>query len=369
MSVALIAHYLGPKLGIGQYLDRLVPSLITELNSRNIACKIIASPNAVDKTLALQELIEVVDILPQLDYSPGKRYLWFITQFAAYCRQHNLKTVVWLSNPHVLPWHPPTISVLHDVNDWKVINKGWLVTKLRGLIYLDASIYFSQKIIAISQATAIDLLDFRSNVKLEQKLSIIVNGTDSSLSNLPPQSISSPNVPFLLSVGRIDPDGKRLPAAVKLTSILRKLSNQPWELHLLGGMNQSTQVKGKAFLKSIKNVPWVKYHGYVEDGALAQWYREATAMVFLSDWEGFGLPIAEAVSFNRWAIISKNNQASIEVGGEAIIVVDPDRPKQAASKVLTKLESQPYPNANQSLPTWNKAAIAYAEEIHRLMKK
>ena len=361
MSVALIAHYLGPKLGIGQYLDRLLPPLIEELNQRKIEVKIIASPNAVNRTPALRDLKEIVNILPQLDDSPSKRYLWIATKFASYCRQNNLETVVWLSNPHVLPWHPPTIAVLHDVNEWKIINKGWLVTNLRGLIYLDASIHFAKKIIVISKATKTDLLYFRSSVKLKKKLHLIPNGTDSSLINLPSVSIPAPQVPFLLSVGRIDPDGKRLPAAIELVKQLRELSNQPWELHLLGGMNQSTQVKGQAFLQSIQNIPWVKYHGYVQDPMLAEWYRQADAVVFLSDCEGFGLPIAEASSFGRWVIVSKNNQAGIEAGGDAIIAVDPDSPQISATQVLKKLEHRKYPDISQSLQTWKNTATSYAQ--------
>ena len=367
MTVALIAHYLGPKLGIGQYLDRLLSPLIKEFNQRKIVVEILASPNAVDKTPVLQKLKKVVRVLPQLDYSPVKRYLWFVTQFRFYCHQYNLHTVVWLSNPHVLPWHPLTISVLHDVNEWKATNQGWLITNLRGLIYLDASINFAQKIIVISKATETDLLYFRSSAKLKEKLSLIPNGTDSALINLPSVLIASPQVPFLISVGRIDPDSKRLPAAVELVRALRELSDRAWELHLVGGMNQSTQARGEAFLQSIKTISWIKYHGYVEDRTLAEWYRQANAVVFLSDCEGFGLPIAEAASFGRWAIVSQNNQAAVEAGGEAIIAVNPDTPKRGATLVLTKLKQQPYPNVNQTLQTWNKTAIAYAEEIYQLV--
>ena len=45
MSVALIAHYLGPRLGIGHHLERLLPPLVKELTSRGIEVKILASPN------------------------------------------------------------------------------------------------------------------------------------------------------------------------------------------------------------------------------------------------------------------------------------------------------------------------------------
>ena len=66
MSVALIAHYRGPKLGIGQYLDRLLPPLVKELTNRQINVKILASPNAQQKTPALSLLNDIVQVVEPL---------------------------------------------------------------------------------------------------------------------------------------------------------------------------------------------------------------------------------------------------------------------------------------------------------------
>ncbi|AOX00106.1 glycosyltransferase [Moorena producens PAL-8-15-08-1] len=371
MSVALIAHYLGPRLGIGQYLNRLLPPLVEELISRGTKVKILASPNAFENTPTLQELADSVNILPPLDYSPAKRYGWVATRFNGYCAQAGVEALVWLSNPIVLPWHPPTIAVLHDVNEWKAANKygDRIKTALRSLIYLDASIRFAQQIIVVSKATENDLLHFRPNPRLRQKLKTIPNGVDSALAKLPTVSIPAPTGPFLLSVGRIDPAAKRLPEAVALTTQLRELSGEPWELHLVGGMNTSTQASGEAFLKSIESLPWVQYHGHISDRILAQWYREATAVVFLSDREGFGLPIAEAASFGRFVVVSQGNQAGLEAGGSAIITVDPDQPREAAEKVMGGLKEKQLAEISSNLPKWETAAIAYADAINQLNRE
>ena len=69
MTVALIAHYLGDRLGIGQYFQRLLIPLTAELNQSGTKVKIFASPNALAKTPALQELKELVRIVPPLDLS------------------------------------------------------------------------------------------------------------------------------------------------------------------------------------------------------------------------------------------------------------------------------------------------------------
>ena len=365
MTIALIAYYLGPRLGIGQYLDRLLPPLVTALTQKGIRPTILSSPNALDNTPALQQLSDYVTVVPELDYSPGKRYLWLATQFRQYCKCHNIKVVTWLSNPVLLPWHPDTVAVIHDVNEWKAKEKygSRLKTTLRSLIYLDASIRLSKAIIAISQATADDLMHFRPNSRLEHKLKVISNGADSSLSALPPVHLPNAEKPFVLSVGRIDPAAKRLPEALQLVQALREYSGQPWELQLVGGMNESTKAEGEAFLETAIDLDWVHYHGHIEDSALAQWYRQAAAVIYLSDNEGFGLPIAEAASFKKWVIVSAANKAALEVGKGAIIPIEAKEPHSAAEKVINQLNAATEASPSQSLPTWQAAAEAYASEL------
>lgn len=366
MSVALIAHYLGPRLGIGHHLERLLPPLVEELTNRKIAVKILASPNAVAQTPALQRLKDVV-VFPQLDYPPLKRYLWVATNFARYCRQSQIEVLVWLSNPMTLPWHPPSISTIHDVNEWKAVTKGKLQTALRGLIYLDASVKFADKIVAISKTTQEDLYYYRPQLNETQKLVYIPQGVDSQLIDLPKETIPAPDKPFLLYVGRIDPVAKRLCETVKLAQAIREADYRDWELHLVGGINESTRIAGEAFLKSIAGTPWIHYQGYVSDPALAQWYRQTNAVVFLSDREGFGFPIAEAASMQRWAIISQHNTAGVEAGGTAIMAIDPEAPQTAAQQVLEQLHRQPYPDAQTNLQKWSDSAVAYADEIEKLI--
>lgn len=369
MTVGLIAHYRGPRLGIGQYLQRLLPPLVEELTLRGMNVCILASPNAFANTPAIQDLAHLVRILSPLDYSSGRRYLWSATSLGYYCKKHCLDRLVWLSNPIVFPWHPPTLAVIHDVNEWKVSDKygSSLKTTLRAWIYLDASIRFSRKIITVSKTTANDLLHFRPYLREQNQPIPIPNGSDSSLKNIPPVEIEAPKVPFLLSVGRIDPAAKRLPEAVELVKALREITKEPWELHLVGGMNETTRDAGEAFLKSVENVTWVKYHGYLEDSKLAQWYRQATAIVFLSDNEGFGFPIAEATSFGRWVIVSQANQASLEAGAEAIIRVDPNDPLTSALAISQQFLSNPSIFICNNLPTWQSAAFKYAQEIDMVM--
>ena len=211
MTVGLISHYLGAKMGIGSFLDRLLDPLMAEMARQGVDAKVICSPNALSQTPTIQRLKisspQQVSVLPPLDYAPIKRFGWVATQFADYCEQEGIDQVVWLSNPMVLPWHPPSIAVLHDVNEWKAKEKygSWLKTTLRAWMYLEASIQWAKKIVCVSQATTDDLCYFKPQPQVRQKISTIPNGLGSPLSSLTPAKIDVPKEPFLLSVGRIDP--------------------------------------------------------------------------------------------------------------------------------------------------------------------
>lgn len=381
MTVGLVGHYLGARMGIGVFLDRLLGPLMQTLKDQGIDAKIIASPNALRCTQAIETLQrqspETVTVLPQLDYPPLQRFAWVSAQFASYCQQEGFDQIIWLSNPMILPWHPPSIAVLHDVNEWKAKEKygSQLKTTLRSWMYLEASIKWAKKIVCVSEATTADLYHFRPQPQLRQKIITIPNGLDSPLAALTPAKVDLPDAPFLLSVGRIDPAGKKLPDAIALTEAMRDLSNQPWEIHFMGGMNKSTQQAGEAFIQSLEALPWAIYHGYTEDDALAAWYRQTNAVVFLSENEGFGSPVAEAASFGKRVVVNASNQATIGAGGSAVIPVAPGQNSeaaQAAATVLNQLEvaQRPVNSGGAAAPpkiyTYADAAVSYAKEIRAL---
>ena len=60
----------------------------------------------------------------------------------------------------------------------------------------------------------------------------------------------------------------------------------------------------------------------VNDETLAHLYRNATALVYPSLYEGFGLPLLEAMSLGT-PVITSNRSAMLEVAGNAAILVDP----------------------------------------------
>jgi glycosyltransferase involved in cell wall biosynthesis len=71
---------------------------------------------------------------------------------------------------------------------------------------------------------------------------------------------------------------------------------------------------------------------YVDDDELAMLYRHALALVFPSKYEGFGLPVLEAMA-NECPVICSSTSAIPEVAGDAAIFFDPESPGTLAAAI------------------------------------
>jgi alpha-1,3-rhamnosyl/mannosyltransferase len=67
----------------------------------------------------------------------------------------------------------------------------------------------------------------------------------------------------------------------------------------------------------------VRWLGYIDEQQLVELYRNATALVFPSRYEGFGLPVLEAMA-RRTPVIAADASSIPEVARGAAILVDPD---------------------------------------------
>lgn len=66
----------------------------------------------------------------------------------------------------------------------------------------------------------------------------------------------------------------------------------------------------------------VQFLGYVDDQRLAWLYRSCFALVYPSLFEGFGLPVLEAMGFGA-AVITSNVTSVPEIAGDAALLIDP----------------------------------------------
>jgi glycosyltransferase involved in cell wall biosynthesis len=102
--------------------------------------------------------------------------------------------------------------------------------------------------------------------------------------------------------------------------------------------------------------------GFVPDRELAALYQSAVALVFPSVYEGFGIPLVEAMRAGC-PVVSTNWGAMKEICGNAALLVDVHQPEEIANAIVRILEE---PGLREDLirrgraraarATWNETA-------------
>ena len=130
---------------------------------------------------------------------------------------------------------------------------------------------------------------------------------------------------YTLSVGTIEPR-KNIERLIDAYASLPAELRMSCPLVLVGGQGwNSAQIHEKIARYSAQG--WLKYLSFVPDQDLAPIYSGAKVFACISHYEGFGLPVLEAMASGVPVICS--NVASLpEVGGDAVLYVEPDRTEQ-----------------------------------------
>lgn len=143
----------------------------------------------------------------------------------------------------------------------------------------------------------------------------------------------------ILYVGRSDPY-KNVPHLVRVFARLAKghAGAEPLDVRLkIIGPRDPRYPEAQEAAEALGVASRVDWVGYVDDATLVRAYQDADVLALLSRYEGFGLPVAEAMACGTPVVCS--NAASLpEVGGGAALLVDPDNADEAEAalrKVLT----------------------------------
>ncbi len=167
-------------------------------------------------------------------------------------------------------------------------------------------------IIAVSHSTKEDLVDLYDIPK--EKISVVHEAAFMPM-RVPSRIVSSP---YMLYVGTIEPR-KNISAIVEAFNIIR--ATLTIDLVIAGK-------KGWDYddtMHAINTSPYttsIHVMHEVDEDTKASLYAYAELFVFPTLYEGFGLPVLEAMSYGIPVITSLNSSLT-EVGGSAVIYVDP----------------------------------------------
>ncbi len=205
----------------------------------------------------------------------------------------------------------------------------------------------SQKIIAVSEATEADLLAYyRAD---PAKITVIYESSQSLRE--PPMPTAKPKLPkelteagvaepYFLYVGqqRIH---KNVDGLIEGFASFREQypSGSIYRLVLAGKIDSKATWIDQALERTGLTESEVIRPGFVSEAALQALYLNATAFIFPSFKEGFGLPPLEAMRYGL-PVISSNASCLPEVLGEAALYFDPTHPEELAVHLTRLVEDE-----------------------------
>ncbi|HVZ39727.1 MAG TPA: glycosyltransferase family 1 protein [Candidatus Kapabacteria bacterium] len=192
-------------------------------------------------------------------------------------------------------------------------------------------------VIAISEFTRERILHFFP--QLERILHVVPLGVDAGRFTrpLPERSVMPAGIgagPFLLSVGSVE-KRKNLAASIQAFEIARERHGEL--SFVIAGTNGHGADAIDARIAASKHRNAIHRLGFVDDDLLLALYRGARAVLYPSLYEGFGLPVLEAMAAGS-PVITSNRGAMAEAAGSAALLVNPEAPEEIAAAILTLLD-------------------------------
>jgi glycosyltransferase involved in cell wall biosynthesis len=171
--------------------------------------------------------------------------------------------------------------------------------------------------------------------------------------------------PFLLAVGTLEPR-KNLPRLLDAFGEVAGELPGHW-LVVVGPVGWGPRLRPT--WDSVR----VKLAGPVGDALLHALYQAADGLAYPSLYEGFGLPVLEAMA-NGIPVLTSDRSSLPEVAGDAALLVDPGDP-DALAAALAKLAGDPAARqaaaargrARAAAFTWDRCAAETAAAYHRAL--
>ncbi len=182
-------------------------------------------------------------------------------------------------------------------------------------------------IIAVSEFTKSKIIEIAGE-KYEEKIRVIYEGSDMDEIESTPPSFNLPKE-FLLFVGTIEPR-KNLSRLFKAIAILKE-SFSNIKLVIVGK-------KGWAYKEILSMIPKLGLDNniiltnYIKREELKYLYEKSKALIFPSLYEGFGLPILEAIYLKK-PVLASNLNVFKEIFNSYPLYFDPLQPESIAETI------------------------------------
>lgn len=347
MQVGIDCRFAGTNSGLGRYTRELVTCLL----KRNDPWKYVLFVRSREETW-LKSLPHSPTLIP----APFKHY--------SFDEQRHMPKLIRVSGVHVffsphfnVPFFCPVpfVATVHDLILHRFPNQAPLAKRMIYKLLMSRTLRKAEHVITVSQFVADDITTTYGE-RVGEKLVVISEGVDDSYK--PVDDVDAKKIhrthgiekPYLLYVGNAK-QHKNVQLLLDAFSTLKR-----------GDLSLVLVANGPE-VKSLNLPPRVKVVSQVQDSELPALYTAAECFVTASLYEGYGLPVAEALACGC-PVIASDCGAVNEIAKGHATLVEPTTEAFAAA-----MEHLPKAHSPLRLGSWAKAAEQTAGVFMELRSK
>lgn len=332
-----VSAALGQDAGIGRY-------------ARELALALHALQDCPQLTLfhnrqPLHRMPLALATLPRIEVPLGNRswraYLLTGVTLPAPYRTGIERTDLFHGTDALAPYlNTPTVITIHDLSTTLFPEHHTRMHRLFARLSLPRMAQRANAIIADSEATRRDVIT-HLHIKPARVHAIHLAVNHSQFYPRDPVEAHSKvaqvldiTTPYILAVGTLEP-------RKNLITLLKAYAQLPADAPMLVLAGARGWVDSPLFVavQRLGLTHRVRFTGHVMDELLPHLYSAAQVFVYPSLYEGFGLPVLEALACGT-PVITSNTSSLPEVAGDAAILVDPHNPDQLADQLKYLLSNQ-----------------------------
>lgn len=324
----------GGRSGIGRYVVELLREFTTLRDAVDL--DVIATRDEFD---AFPGADVSSRFAPRMAGNPLLGLAWHQSGLPRRCRteRHDVLFLPAANRRGVLRAPVPTVGTVHDFSSLHVRGKYDRAREFYITRVLPALVRRLDHVITPSEATKRDVVEY-AGVE-PSRITVVPNGVDTSVfrpdgsdeARAGVRSFLGFDEPYLLYVSRLEHPGKNHVRLIEAFDALRRERGIPHKLVLAGSdWTRADEIHRAAEAASSRE--HILRMGFVPDGLLPELTREAAMVVFPSLYEGFGIPVLEAMAVGT-PVAASNVSSLPEVGGDAVSYFDPSEPASIAESI------------------------------------
>jgi len=315
--------------------------------------------------------------LPNIEFHQGKGFLskkgatYFNLALPFSLHKYNLD-LFWGSQQVIPPlpfFKKPIVLTYCDLVLYKYPETMRKIAALQQRLVQSYSVKKANFILGISEQTRTDLVKHFKyplnqtgvaypGVDVKQALELAKQEPSDSIRNL--------KKPFLLSVSTIEPR-KNYPFLLKVYQEYRRITtNNRLNWVIAGKIGWEKESFLNELKKEMEEQKDIILLDNVNDVDLHNLYKSSQIFLFASVYEGFGIPLLEALAHNKKCIVS-NIPTFREIGKDKISYLETDSPKRWAEEIQKLENTEMIPKINLEEFSWENSALITQNIFKKLL--